>query len=149
MPKNWSSVLQSHSIKIEDFKINPINPFNPNKSSGGVKIKNLLLGISCNMPKMLCFEFQSCSIKIEDICLREWGTEGHREVKTPAILWAWHFGPAKNTPAEIPWYTLYNNSFLQQYMFFNFKGQAKLCDHFLWQLLTSGLAKFIIFLTKN
>ena len=30
-----SSEFQSHSIKIEDLKINPINPFNPNKIKGG------------------------------------------------------------------------------------------------------------------
>ena len=29
MPKMLSSEFQTCSIKIEDFKINPINPFNP------------------------------------------------------------------------------------------------------------------------
>ena len=66
-----SSKFHSHNIKIEDLKINPINPFNPNKTKGGVKIKNLLLGMSYNMPKVLCSDFQSHSIIIEDICLRE------------------------------------------------------------------------------
>ena len=35
MPEMLSSEFQSHSIKIEDFNINPINPFNPNKTKGG------------------------------------------------------------------------------------------------------------------
>ena len=35
MPKMLSSEFQSHSIKIEDFKINPINSFNPNNTKGG------------------------------------------------------------------------------------------------------------------
>ena len=42
---------------------------------GGVKILSLLLGMSYNMPKMLCSEFQSHSIKIEDIC-RDGVSEG-------------------------------------------------------------------------
>ena len=36
MPKLLCSEFQSNSIKIEDFKINPINPFNPNETNGGV-----------------------------------------------------------------------------------------------------------------
>ena len=35
MPKMLSSEYQSHSIKIEDFKINPINTFNPISTEGG------------------------------------------------------------------------------------------------------------------
>ena len=35
MPKMLSSELQSHSIKIKDFKINPINPFNPISTKEG------------------------------------------------------------------------------------------------------------------
>ena len=35
IPKTLSSDFQSHSIKIEDLKINHINPFNPNKTMGG------------------------------------------------------------------------------------------------------------------
>ena len=35
MPKVFSSEFQSKSIKIEDFKINPINPFNPISIKGG------------------------------------------------------------------------------------------------------------------
>ena len=34
MPKTLSSEYKSHSIKIEDLKINPNNPFNPNKTKG-------------------------------------------------------------------------------------------------------------------
>ena len=83
------SKFHNHSIKIEDFKINPINPFNPNKTKGGVKILNLLLGISYNMPKVLCSKFQSRSIKIEDICLREGQSNRVTEGKTHAIYWAW------------------------------------------------------------
>ena len=30
-----SSKFQSHSIEIEDFKINPINPFNPMSTNEG------------------------------------------------------------------------------------------------------------------
>ena len=30
-----SSKFQSHSIEIEDFKINPINPVNPISTKGG------------------------------------------------------------------------------------------------------------------
>ena len=37
MPKMLSSEYQSHNIKIEDFKINPINPFNPISTKGGIK----------------------------------------------------------------------------------------------------------------
>ena len=37
MLKMFSSEFQSESIKIEDFKINPINPFNPNSTKGGSK----------------------------------------------------------------------------------------------------------------
>ena len=35
MPKMLCSEFQSHSIKIKDFKINPINPFNPISTKGG------------------------------------------------------------------------------------------------------------------
>ena len=64
MHKMLSSEVQSHSIKIENFKINPINPFNPISIKGGVKMLNLLLGMSYNMPKMLSSKFQSHNIKI-------------------------------------------------------------------------------------
>ena len=35
IPKKLSSEFQSHGIKIDNLKINPINPFNPNKTMGG------------------------------------------------------------------------------------------------------------------
>ena len=35
MPKMLSSEFQSHSIKFEDFKINPINHLNPISTKGG------------------------------------------------------------------------------------------------------------------
>ena len=35
MPEGFSSEFQSNRIKIEDFKINPINPFNPISTEGG------------------------------------------------------------------------------------------------------------------
>ena len=35
MPKMACSEFQIHSIKIKDFKINPINPFNPISTKGG------------------------------------------------------------------------------------------------------------------
>ena len=35
MPKILCSEFQSNSIKIKDFKINPINPFNPISTKGG------------------------------------------------------------------------------------------------------------------
>ena len=68
MPKKLSSEFQSHSIKIKNFKINPINPFNPNKTKGGegVNILNVILGMSYNLPKALTSEYQSPSIKIDD-----------------------------------------------------------------------------------
>ena len=66
MPKMSSSEFQSHSTKIEDFKINPINLFNPISTKGGSENLSLFLGMSYNMPKMLCSQFQSYSIKIED-----------------------------------------------------------------------------------
>ena len=53
MPMKFSSEFQSCIIKIENFKINPINPFNPISTKGGVKILNLLLRMSYNMPKMV------------------------------------------------------------------------------------------------
>ena len=58
MPNMLSSEFQSHSNKIEDFKINPINSFHP--------ILNLLLEMSYDMPKMLRSKFQSHSIRIQD-----------------------------------------------------------------------------------
>ena len=68
MPKMLISQFQSHSTKIEDIKINPINPFNlsSTKGGGGVKMVNILLGMSYNMPKMVSPEFWSHSIKIQD-----------------------------------------------------------------------------------
>ena len=54
--------FQSHSIKIEDFKIIPNNLFNPI----GTKGVKLILVMSYIMPKMLSSEFKSHSIKIED-----------------------------------------------------------------------------------
>ena len=65
-PKMVSPEFQSHSIKIEDFKINPIYMFNPISTKGWVKMLNLLLGISYIMSKMWSSKFQSNSIKIED-----------------------------------------------------------------------------------
>ena len=35
MPKMLGSKFQSHSIKIDNFKISPINPFNPISTKGG------------------------------------------------------------------------------------------------------------------
>jgi len=67
MPKVFSSEFKSNNIKIEDFRINPINPFNPISTKGGVNILSLLLGLSYNMPNMLSSKFQSPSIKIEDV----------------------------------------------------------------------------------
>ena len=61
-----TSEYHSPSIKIEDFKINTYNPFNPISTKGGVKMLNLLLQMSYNMPKKVSSEFQSCIIKIED-----------------------------------------------------------------------------------
>ena len=59
------SKFQSHSFKIEDFKINPIGT-----KEEWVKIKNLLLRISYNMPKMLSSKFWSPSIKTEDLKIK-------------------------------------------------------------------------------
>ena len=61
-----SSAFQTCSIKIKDFKINTINPFNHISTKGVVKIKNLLLRMSYNMPEVFSSDFQSNSIKIED-----------------------------------------------------------------------------------
>ena len=44
-----------------------------------MKILNLLLEMSYNMPKMLRSKFQSPSIEIEDICLRESVRERKRD----------------------------------------------------------------------
>ena len=74
-----SSKFQSHSIRFEDFKINPINPVNPITTKRGSKHLNLLLGMSYNVPKMVGSEFQSPSIKIDDVCLREGVSDGVRE----------------------------------------------------------------------
>ena len=57
MPKVFSSEFQSNNIKIEDFKINPINTFNPISTKGGVTILNILLGMSYNILKMLISKF--------------------------------------------------------------------------------------------
>ena len=64
MPKKLSSEFQNHSIKIEDFNISPINPFNHISTEGGVKTLSLLLGMSYIMLKKLSSEFQNHSIKI-------------------------------------------------------------------------------------
>ena len=88
MPKIFCSEFQSNSIKIEDFKINPINHFNLiSTKGGGVNILSLFLGMSYNMPKMLSSKFQSPSIKVDKYA--PWQSEG----KT--IHRAWPFGPAK------------------------------------------------------
>ena len=76
MPKMLSSEYQSHSIKIEDLKINPINSFIPISTKGRVNFLNLLLRMFYIMPKMVGSEFQSPSIKIDDVCLREGGSNG-------------------------------------------------------------------------
>ena len=79
MPNVFSSEFQSNSTKIEDFKINPINQFNPISTRGWVTILNLLLGISYNMLKRVGSKFQSPSIKMEDfsqnicVCMCVWG----------------------------------------------------------------------------
>ena len=52
------------NFEIEDFNINPINPYNPLSTKGGVEILSLFLGMSYNMPNMLSSKFQSPSIKI-------------------------------------------------------------------------------------
>ena len=67
LPKALTSEYQSPSIKIEDFKMNSFNPFNPTSITGGSENLNLLLQMSYNIPKMLSSEFQTCSIKIEDL----------------------------------------------------------------------------------
>ena len=66
MPKILGFKFQSHSIKIEDFKINPINLLTLLAPRGGVKILYLFLGMSYIMPKKLSSEFQGHSIKIEN-----------------------------------------------------------------------------------
>ena len=66
MSKILSFKFQSHSIKIEEFKINPINLLTLLASRGGVKILYLFLGMSYIMPKKLSSEFQGHSIKIEN-----------------------------------------------------------------------------------
>ena len=63
------SKFQSHSIEIEDFRINPINPFNPISTKGGVEILKLLLGMSYNRHKMSRSKFQSHSIEIDDFIM--------------------------------------------------------------------------------
>jgi len=54
-------------LSIEYLKINPINLFNPISTKGGVKLKNLLLGMSYNMTKVFSSEFQSDSKKNLDL----------------------------------------------------------------------------------
>ena len=95
-----SSEYQSHSIQIEDFKINPINPFNHFSTKGRVKMSNLLLGIfkilnlllgmSYIMPQKWSSVFQSHSIKIEDFKINpinpfnpnktKWGSEHFKPI---------------------------------------------------------------------
>ena len=59
--------FQSHGIKIEDFKIIPINPLNPISTKRRVsEVFDLILLMSYIMPKMLSSAFKSHSIKIED-----------------------------------------------------------------------------------
>ena len=63
MSMMFNSKFHSHSIKIEDFKINPFNLLTLLAPRGGVKILKDFLEISY---KMLRSEFHSHSIKIED-----------------------------------------------------------------------------------
>ena len=57
MLKMLISQIQSHSTKIADIKINPINPFNLSSTKGGVKMLNILLGKSYKKPKRVSPEF--------------------------------------------------------------------------------------------
>ena len=67
MPKMSSSEFQTCSIKIEDFKINPINPFYPISIKGGSEDFKCITKMYYNMPKKLRSEYQSHRIKIEDL----------------------------------------------------------------------------------
>ena len=53
MPKMLSSEFQSHSIRIQYFKIIAINPFILLASRGRMKFINLVLRISYDIPNML------------------------------------------------------------------------------------------------
>ena len=63
------NMLKMLSSEFQDFKINPINNFNPisPKGGGSENYKPITRNVY-NMPQMLCSIFQSHSIKIEDIC---------------------------------------------------------------------------------
>ena len=57
IPKMLSSEFQSNSIKIEYFKIDPLNPFNPITTMGWSEMLTLLLEMSYNMTKMFSSKF--------------------------------------------------------------------------------------------
>ena len=63
MPKMFSSEFQIHSFIIVGFKINTMNPLNPISTMGGVKISNLLLGLSYNMPKRVDFKLNNLGLQ--------------------------------------------------------------------------------------
>ena len=112
----------------------------------GVKILNLLIGMSYNMLKVSSSEFQSQSIKIRIYASgRDRRTEGGIDTCNPLGL---ALRTSQKYVCRNPMIYLIQQFFSSTVYDFNFKGQAKLCDHFLWQLLTSGMAKFINFLKK-
>ena len=61
-----NSEFQSPSIKIQDSKLILLIILTLLEPREGVKILNVSLGMSYNIPKILSSEFQSCSIKIEE-----------------------------------------------------------------------------------
>ena len=96
-------------------RINRVNSFNPISTKGGVNILNLLLGMSYNIPKMVGSKFQSPSIKIEDVCLREGVTEGGTEGQGAPI----EHGPSGQLKTNIP--ALKNCERMIQTIIFSFK----------------------------
>ena len=62
MPKVLTSEYQSPSIKIENFKVNIFNPFNPISTTWG---SENFKPMSYNMPKMLSSKYQRDVIKMK------------------------------------------------------------------------------------
>ena len=66
IPKMLNSEFQSPSIKIQDSKLILLIILTLLAPRGGVKILNVLLGMTYNISKILSSEFQTPSIKIQD-----------------------------------------------------------------------------------
>ena len=70
IPKMLSSEFQTCSIKIEDFKINPINLFNPiSTKEGSTNFKPITKNVLCQKSKFLNFRVIALKLRISKLTL--------------------------------------------------------------------------------